>query len=235
MADILTDFQRTIVPGITHWNHPGFFAYFAITGSRRIFGELLSAALNANAMLWQTAPAATELEELTLDWLRQLLGLRSEFEGVINDTASSSTLYALTAARENIQGLEARERGLSGRSDVAPLRLYCSAEAHSSVDKAAIVLGIGHQNVRKIATDSQYRMDPRVLEQSIREDLAAGVRPFAVVATVGTTSTTSIDPVPRIAEAGRAIRTLAPRGRGVRRPIAILPGAPKHPGWSRQS
>lgn len=201
MADILADFERTIVPGTTHWNHPGFFAFFAITASGPgILGELLSAALNANAMLWRTAPAATELEDLVLDWLRQLLGLPPEFEGVINDTASSSTLYALTAAREAVAGLDARQRGLAGRHDAPRLKLYISTETHSSVEKAAIVLGIGQQGVEKVPVDAEFRLDPAALEAAIRRDLAAGLRPMAVVPTVGTTSTTSIDPVPAIAD-----------------------------------
>jgi aromatic-L-amino-acid decarboxylase len=200
MAEILADFERAIVPGITHWNQPGFFAYFAITASGPgIIGELLAAALNANAMLWRTAPAATELEEVALDWLRQLLGLPATFEGVINDTASSSTLYALTAAREAVQGLDARRRGLAGRQDAPRLKLYISAETHSSVEKAAIVLGIGQEGVERIPVDASFRMDPAMLEAAITRDLAAGLRPFAVVPTIGTTSTTSIDPVPAIA------------------------------------
>ena len=201
MAEILADFERILVPGTTHWNHPGFFAYFAITASGPgIIGELLAAALNANAMLWKTAPAATELEDVTLDWLRQLLSLPAEFEGVINDTASSSTLYALAAAREAVAGLDARQRGLAGRSGTPRLRLYCSTETHSSIEKAAIVLGIGQENVVKVPTDELFRLDPRALEAAIERDLAAGWRPFAVVPTIGTTSTTSIDPVPAVAD-----------------------------------
>lgn len=224
MASILDDFERVIVPATTHWNHPGFFAYFAITGSGPgIIGELLAAALNANAMLWRTAPAATELEDLTLDWLRQLLGLPADFEGTINDTASSSTLYALTAAREAVAGLEARRRGLAGRSDVPRLRLYISTETHSSVEKAAIVLGVGQDGVAKIPTDAEFRMDVRVLEETIARDLAAGWRPFAVVATVGTTSTTSIDPVPAIAEVAARHGLWLHVDAAYGGPVAILP------------
>jgi aromatic-L-amino-acid decarboxylase len=200
LSTILDDFERTIVPGITHWNHPSFFAYFGITGSAPgIIGELLSAALNVNAMLWQTAPAATELEEVVLDWLRQLLGLPAEFAGVITDTASVSTLCAIAAARHALGDLEIRERGMAGRDDLPLLRLYTSEQAHSSVEKAALVLGLGQRGVRKIPTDEAYRMHAAALEAAIDEDLAAGHRPFCVVATVGTTSTTSIDPVPEIA------------------------------------
>ncbi len=201
LDDVLDDFEKVVVPGITHWNHPCFFAYFGITGSAPgILGELLSAALNVNGMLWQTSPAATELEELALDWLRQLLGLPSEFDGVIMDTASVSTLCAIAAARHALSDLEIRERGMSGRSDLPLLRLYTSEQAHSSVEKAALVLGIGKAGVRKIPTDASFRMDAGALESAIAEDRAAGHRPFCVTATVGTTSTTSIDPVPAIAE-----------------------------------
>lgn len=193
---ILRDFEQIILPGITHWNHPGFMAYFAITGSGPgILGELLAAALNVNAMLWKTSPAATELEQVALDWLRQMLGLPPEFEGVIYDTASISSLCALAAAREAV-GLGVRERGLAG---LPRLRLYMSEEAHSSIEKGAILLGLGQAGVRKIPTDEAFRMDVKALERAIEEDQAAGWRPFCVVATVGTTSTTSSDPVAEIA------------------------------------
>ena len=197
---ILQDVEKIIVPGLTHWNHPGFFAYFAITGSGPgILGELLSAAFNVNAMLWRTAPAATELEELVLGWLRQLLGLPPEFMGLINDTASVSSLCAIAAAREAL-GLRIREEGLAGRSDLPRLRLYTSEQAHSSIEKAAIVLGLGQAGVEKIAVDDEFRLRSEALEAAIKADLKAGWKPFCVVATVGTTSTTSVDPVPEIAE-----------------------------------
>jgi aromatic-L-amino-acid decarboxylase len=197
---ILQDVEKIIVPGLTHWNHPGFFAYFAITGSGPgILGELLSAAFNVNAMLWRTAPAATELEELVLNWLRQLLGLPPEFMGLINDTASVSSLCAIAAARETL-GLRIREEGLAGRPDLPQLCLYTSEQAHSSIEKAAIVLGLGQAGVRKIAVDEEFRLRSQDLEATIKEDLKAGWKPFCVVATVGTTSTTSVDPVPEIAD-----------------------------------
>jgi aromatic-L-amino-acid decarboxylase len=150
-------------------------------------------------MLWQTSPAATELEEVAIDWLRQLLGLPEEFEGVIMDTASVSTLCAIAAARHALSDLEIRERGMAGRSDLPLLCLYTSDQSHSSVEKAALVLGLGKDGVRKIPVDDAYRMDVSALESAIAEDRAAGHRPFCVTATVGTTSTTSIDPVPEIA------------------------------------
>lgn len=197
---ILADFDRLIVPATTHWNHPGFFAWFSITGSGPgILGEALAAALNVNAMLWRSGPAATELEEVTLDWLRQMLGLPEGLDGTINDTASSSTLYALAAARESL-GLGVREEGLAGRPDLPPLAVYCSAEAHSSVDKAALTLGLGTKGIRRIATDADLRMDPAALLSAIHADQARGIRPMAVVATTGTTSTTAVDPVPQIAD-----------------------------------
>ena len=197
--EIFADFERVILPGITHWNHPGFFAYFAITGSEPgVLAEFLSAALNVQAMLWRTSPAATELEEVTLSWLRQLLALPAEFDGVIYDTASVSTLHALAAARE-IAVPNVRGGGLSGRADVPRLRVYCSEHAHSSVDKAVILLGLGHDALRRIPADRDFAMHPDALESAIAEDRAAGMLPVAVVATVGTTSSTSVDPVDAIA------------------------------------
>jgi aromatic-L-amino-acid decarboxylase len=196
LETIFEDFERLVLPGITHWNHPRFFGYFGITGSTPgILAELLIAALNVNAMLWRTSPAATELEEVACDWLRQAIGLSGEFSGVINDTASSSTLYALAAAREAVPHLEVRKHGMSRQR----LRMYVSEEAHSSVEKAGIVLGVGQDNVVKIPTDDVFRMDVDALQKAIRRDRKAGHHPFAVVATVGTTSVTAVDPVPAIA------------------------------------
>jgi aromatic-L-amino-acid decarboxylase len=198
---ILDDFERVLLPGVTHWNHPGFFAYFAITGSAPgVLAEMLTAALNTNAMLWKTGPAATELEERALDWLRQMLGLTTGWFGVINDTASISTLLALAAAREAKPELEVRTRGMSGRTDLPTLRVYLSEQAHSSVDKGAITLGLGHQNCVRIPVDSAFRMRPDALREAIVADQAAGRLPLAVVATVGTTSTASVDPVAPIAD-----------------------------------
>ena len=203
LETILKDVEEIVVPGLTHWNHPGFFAYFGITGSGPgILGELLSSAFNVNAMLWRTSPAATELEELVLDWLRQLLGLPAEFMGIINDSASVSSLCAIAVARE-AAGLRVREEGLAGRSDLPRLRLYTSEQAHSSIEKAAIVLGLGQAGVTKVAVDDEFRLRSDALEAAIKEDLKAGWRPFCVVATVGTTSTTSVDPVPEIADVCR--------------------------------
>jgi aromatic-L-amino-acid/L-tryptophan decarboxylase len=200
MTDILADFDRLIMPGTTHWNHPGFFGYFSISGSAPgILGEALTAALNINAMLWRTGPAATELEEITLAWLRQLMGLPDDFDGTINDTASLSTLHALAAAREADPALAVRQHGLAGRADLPRMRVYCSADAHSSIDKAVVTLGLGLDGVRRIHTAPDGGMDDGALQRAIDEDRQAGIRPLAVVATVGTTSTTAVDPVPAIA------------------------------------
>ena len=197
---IMADFERVLVPGLTHWNHPGFLAYFAITGSAPgVLAEFLSAALNQQAMLWRTSPAATELEAVTLGWLRRLIGLPDAFEGVIYDTASIASLHALVAARE-ASIADVRARGLAGRADVPCVRVYCSEQAHSSIDKAVMTIGLGHQSLRRIPVDAEYRMRADRLRDAIAEDRAAGVLPIAVVATVGTTSTTSVDPVPAIAD-----------------------------------
>ncbi len=201
MDAVLDDFRKLIVPGITHWNHPAFMAYFANSSTGAgVLGEALTAALNVNAMLWRTSPAATELELLTLDWLRQMLGLPDKFLGVIGDTASSNTLYALAAARELHPELRMRQDGMSGRPDMPRVMIYCSEEAHSSVDKAAMTLGFGLSGLRKIPTDERMRMDPQALATAVETDRRAGAIPLAVVATVGTTSTTAIDPVPAIAD-----------------------------------
>jgi aromatic-L-amino-acid decarboxylase len=203
---IMADFERVLVPGLTHWNHPGFLAYFAITASAPgVLAEFLSAALNQQAMLWRTSPAATELEAVTLGWLRTLMGLPETFEGVIYDTASIATLHALIAARHAALP-DVGAKGLAGRADVPRLRVYCSEQAHSAADKAAIAIGLGLESLHKIAVDDQFRMRADALGDAIAADRAAGFRPLAVVATVGTTSTTSIDPVPAIADLCRRER-----------------------------
>ncbi len=197
---MFADFERVILPGITHWNHPGFFAYFAISASAPgVLAEFLAAALNAQAMLWRTSPAATELEEVALGWLRQLIGLPDRFEGVIYDTASVASLHALAAARE-MKVPDARERGLAGRRDLPALRVYCSEHAHSSIDKAVMMLGLGHRALRRVPADASFRLSVESLREAIATDRRAGLRPIAVVATVGTTSMTSVDPVAAIAD-----------------------------------
>jgi aromatic-L-amino-acid decarboxylase len=201
MTEILADFEKIILPGITHWNHPNFFAYFCTTGSAPgILGEMLMTALNVNGMLWRTSPAATELEEVTLDWLRQMVGLPVGWEGVILDGASMSSMIAIATAREAIEDLEVRVKGLAGRPEVPRLRLYISEQTHSSVEKGAIALGLGQENVIKIPTDDQFSLKPAELEMAIKTDIAAGYRPFFVCGTIGTTSSTAIDPLPAIAD-----------------------------------
>ena len=199
-AAILADLDRVVLPGVTHWNHPSFHAYFAITGAGPgILGEALTAALNVNGMLWRTSPSATELELLVVDWLRQLLGMTTAWSGLLTDGASTSTMLALAAARERTD-LDVRQRGLAGRPDLPPLRVYTSEHAHSSVEKAAIVLGLGRDGVRTIAVDEDFRLRPDALAAAIEEDVRFGHRPMALVATVGTTATTSVDPLHAIAE-----------------------------------
>jgi aromatic-L-amino-acid/L-tryptophan decarboxylase len=195
---LIEEFRSKIIPGITHWNHPAFFAYFSITGSQAgILGELLSGALNCNGMLWKTSPSLTELETLVLRWLRNELGLPNGLFGIINDTASINTFLALAAAREAL-GLNIRGEGMTGR-DLPALRVYCSEHAHSSVEKGALALGFGASGVVKIASDDAFRMRPEALEAAVRRDRAAGNLPCVVVATVGTTSTASVDPTRQIA------------------------------------
>lgn len=231
METLLADFRSIVVPATTHWNHPSFHAYFANSASGPgILGEMLAAALNANAMVWRSSPSATELEEVVADWLRSALGLPAAFRGVINDTASSSTLYALAAARETHLP-EARVDGLAG----APRgRVYASAEAHSSIEKAVITLGLGRTGVRKIQVDEQFRMRPDALASAVREDLAAGLRPLAVVATIGTTSTTSVDPVSAIADVAEAQGLWLHVDAAYAGPAALVPELARHfHGWDR--
>jgi aromatic-L-amino-acid decarboxylase len=201
LAAIVHDFETTIVPGITHWNHPAFFGYFATSSSvPGILAEMLTATLDVKAMLWKTSPAATELEQLVTDWLRQMLGLGDGWFGMTTDTASISSMLALAAAREARPELAIRERGMSGRTDLPRLRVYASTHAHSSIDKAALALGLGLENVVHVEADEEFRMRPAALAAAIDADRALGFLPLACVATVGTTSTSSIDPVPAIAE-----------------------------------
>ena len=198
MEQIAADLDRLIVPALTHWSHPSFFAYFATsTSGPGILGELLTAAFDNKAMLWRTSPASTELEEVTLDWLRQMMGLDPGMIGIIYDTASVSSMHAIAAAREGVEK-RIREDGMSGRPDLPLLRIYVSEQAHSSIEKAVITLGLGQRALRKIPTDSDFRMNARALAAAIEQDKREGYLPFCVVATVGTTSTSSIDPVPEI-------------------------------------
>ena len=200
MDRLLEDFKALIVPGLTHWNHPSFHGYFAITGSAPgIIGEMLAAAVNVNAMVWRSSPAATELELHVLDWVRALLGLPADLFGIIQDTASSSSHLALAGARLRAYP-DVREHGMAGQP---PGALYISQEAHSSIEKSALALGFGSRDIRKIAVDRWFRMDPAALAEALKADRAAGIRPVAVVATLGTTSTTSVDPVREILDISR--------------------------------
>jgi aromatic-L-amino-acid decarboxylase len=195
MENIVADFERLVVPAMTQWNHPGFLAYFANSSTPEgILGELLTAALNGNGMLWKTSPAVTELEQVVLRWLRQWSGLPESWFGLIYDTASVASLHAIAAAREAADP-ESRTKG-----NRPGLVVYTSEQAHSSIEKGAIAVGIGQDYVRKIAVDDEFRMRPDALRAAIEKDLAAGLRPCCVSATVGTTSTTSVDPVPAIAD-----------------------------------
>jgi len=200
---IFDDFETLVLPGITHWNHPRFFAYFAISATPiSVVAEALAAALDVNAMLWRTSPAATELEEVVLAWLRELLGLDAGLHGIVYDTASIAGFTALAAAREALD-LDIRARGMAGRTDLPPLRVYLTEHTHSHIEKAAIALGIGRENVVRVAVDDAFRMRADALEYAIAGDIARGLRPMCVAATVGTTSTTSCDPVPAIAAVAR--------------------------------
>jgi aromatic-L-amino-acid decarboxylase len=193
--DVIEDLDRVIVPGLTHWNHPGFFAYFcSSTTDAGVLAELLAAELNQNAMLWRTSPAGTELEKRMVGWIRHFVGLPDSFDGLILDTASSSSFTALLAARERAVP-DARQRGLAGRDDLGPCTVYLSEEAHSSLDKSALAAGLGLDQVRRVPVDDRLRMVPEALERLIADDRAAGRVPVMVCATVGTTSTTSVDPV----------------------------------------
>ncbi len=200
---LMDDFEKTVLPGITHWNHPRFFAYFATSAAPvAIAAEAIVATLDVKAMLWRTSPAATELEAVVMRWLARLLGIDDVYTGIIYDTASIAGFTALAAAREALD-LDIRRKGMIGRG-LPRLRVYITEHTHSHIEKGAIALGIGQENVVKIPCDEQFQMRPDALETQIIADIAAGMKPMAVVATVGTTSMTSIDPVPQIAKiAGR--------------------------------
>jgi aromatic-L-amino-acid/L-tryptophan decarboxylase len=192
---ILRDFREQVIPAVTHWNHPGFMAFFATTGSTpAILGDMLTAALNTVGLHWKTSPALVELEQVSLGWLRGWMGLPRDWFGMIHDTASSGSMHALVAAREYVAP-EARENGTP-----PGLVMYTSDQSHSSIEKGAIAIGIGQKNVRKVPSDAEFRMRADALRELVKRDVVAGLRPFCVVATVGTTSTTSIDPVPAIAD-----------------------------------
>ena len=202
MGDILADFERVVLPGITHWQHPSFFAYFPANSSPpSVLAEMLTAALGAQCMLWQTSPAATEMETRVLDWLRRMIGLPEGFVGVIQDTASAATLCALLTARERGSDWRTNETGLAG---AGAFTAYCSAEAHSSVEKAVKIAGLGAASLRKIAVDDRFAMRPECLRDAIRADLEAGRTPLFAVATLGTTASSGFDPLRPVGELCRA-------------------------------
>src|SRR5712691_6118090 len=199
---IFADIDRVIVPGVAHWAHPQFMSYFGCTTTNPgILAEMITGALNVNAMTWRTAPAATELETLMLDWLRQWLHLPNDFMGVVYDTASISTMHALATAREQAAP-NTRTVGLSGLG-LPAFRIYTSDQARSSVEKGAIAIGIGEDNVQRVPTDGQFRMKVSTLREMVATDVCNNFKPLAVVATVGTTSTASVDPIPDIAKVCR--------------------------------
>ncbi len=199
MEEVLGDLSRIILPGCTHWQDPRFFAYFPSNSAlAAVLGDLASTGLAQLGLNWQASPALTELEDLTTDWLRQMMGLSDQWSGVIQDTASSATLVALLCARERATGYGAARGGLQASGE--PLTVYVSSQSHSSVEKAALLAGFGRENLRMIAVDEAYRMRPEALREAIVQDLGRGLRPCAVVATVGSTATTAIDPLAALAE-----------------------------------
>lgn len=230
--NIWNDFERIVLPAIVHWGHPQFMGYFgSTTNGPGILGEMIAAALNVNAMTWRTSPAATELETVVLRWLREWLGLPESFEGVVYDTASMSTLHALAAAREQA-ATTIRESGLMGRS-LPVCRIYTSDQAHSSVEKAAIALGLGERNVIRVPTDSGFRMKVNALKQLVKEDLRRRFKPVAVVATVGTTSSASVDPIAEIARYCRQDRIWLHIDAAYGGGLALLPEAARiKDGWA---
>ncbi len=202
-AAVFRDLEQVLLPGLTHWQHPRFFGYFPSNASlASVLGDLVSTGLGVIGISWQAGPALTELEEVVTDWLRQMVGLSGAWRGVIQDTASTCALIALLCARERSTDYGLSRGGL--QAEDRPLTVYASAQAHSSVEKAALLAGFGRANVRAVATDAEYALRPAALDEAIRADLAAGRRPCAVVATTGTTPSTALDPVAAIADvAGR--------------------------------
>jgi aromatic-L-amino-acid decarboxylase len=200
-TSVFTDFENILMPGITHWQSPNFFAYFPANSSfPSILGEMLTAALGAQCMKWETSPAATELEEVVMKWLQQMTGLPESFKGVIQDTASTATLCSILTARERISSFSVNKKGLQSQP---VYRVYCSSEAHSSVDKAVRIAGIGHDNLVKIPVDDAYRMDIQSLKKGIDHDQKQGFVPLCVVAALGTTGSTAVDPLYEIAQITR--------------------------------
>lgn len=198
MERIFQDFQEIIMPGITHWQSPNFYAYFPANASfPSLLGDMLASALGSQCMIWDTSPAAAELEEKMMIWLRDMLGLPASFSGVIQDTASTATLCSLITAREKLNAYEPNSNGLF---DIRPMRVYCSTETHSSVEKAVKIMGLGKHNLVKIGVDEQMALKPELLKQAIEEDVKKGYQPLAVVAAIGSTGTVAIDPLTAMAK-----------------------------------
>lgn len=195
---IFRDFQKIIVPGMTHWESPNFMAYFPANKSYpSVLAEMLTATLGAQCMSWNTSPAAAELEERMMEWLREMTGLPPGFTGVIQDTASTATLAALLMARERVTDFGVNESGFPGDRKFA---VYCSTETHSSIEKDVKIAGFGRKYLRKVPVDGEFAMNPEALKKAIREDLEQGIQPACVVATLGTTGSTAIDPLDEIAK-----------------------------------
>ncbi len=234
LAAVLEDVERLILPAVTHWNHPNFHGLFSTsTSSVGVFGEMFAAAFDMKAMLWRTSPASAELEDVVLDWLRQMMGLPDHLEGIIYDTASVSTMHAIAAARERA-GLNIRDQGMSGRIDLPLLRVYCSEHVHSSIDKACITLGLGTRSLRKIECNDRFEMIPDRLAEAIEEDIEAGSLPICVIPTIGTTSTSSIDPVDAVADICEKHGIWLHVDAAYAGPAAILPEMREHfRGWER--
>jgi aromatic-L-amino-acid/L-tryptophan decarboxylase len=202
MENVLADLDRIVLPGLSHWQHKRFFGYFPLNAlPAGILGDLVSTGLGVLGLSWQSSPALTEIEEVVTDWMRRMLGLTDQWSGVIQDTASTSTLVALICARERITDYALSRGGL--QAEERPLAIYVSAHSHSSVDKGALLAGFGRANLRLVPFDAEYGMRPDALDAMVRADLASDLRPCAVVATVGTTATTAFDPVRPIAEIAR--------------------------------
>jgi aromatic-L-amino-acid decarboxylase len=196
--EIFADFEDIIIPGITHWQHPSFFAYFPANSSRiSVLAEMLTATLGAQCMSWETSPAATELEERVLEWLRDMIGLPKDFSGVIQDTASTSTICSLLTAREKVTNYDVNSSGLNKKNILAT---YCSTETHSSIEKAVKIIGLGKKNLRQVPVDENYSMQPNALEGAVKSDIDKNITPMAVVVTIGTTGSTAIDPLKKIGE-----------------------------------
>lgn len=198
MAEIFIDFMNIILPGMTHWQSPNFFAYFPANSSYpSLLAEMLTATLGAQCMKWETSPAAAELEEKMMEWLKEMTGLPKHFQGVIQDSASTATLVAILNAREKLSEFQVNEKGMKWFDN---FRVYCSTETHSSIEKAVKIAGIGSQNLVKVGVDDRHSLDPRLLKQAIEADLKVGNKPICVVATLGTTGVTAIDPLAEIAK-----------------------------------